>query len=126
MPKDVFALVGMLLVVVLILVLAYFCTKYLSRMKLGRLRFGGARGKMQTLDQLVLGNDHRLVLARVGASFLLLALSSAGIALLKELTEEEAALWQSEIPAESGGEASLNAPPSFRDALSAVLKQRRK
>ena len=45
---------------------------------------------MEVLDQMPLGRDQRLVVARVGRTVCLLGVSSGGITCLRGLTEEEA------------------------------------
>jgi flagellar protein FliO/FliZ len=123
-PMDLFALLGMLLTVVLILVLAYLFTKYLSRFKLGNFKPIKTGGRMQILDQLTMGNDLRLVLVQVGVRYLLLGLSSSGIIQLSELTPEEAALWETADQDPAG--FAPGAPPSFRASFLEALKQKRK
>ena len=108
------SLLWMLVCVVLIIGLAYWFT----RNGAGRGTFGGfqAGRQMEVLDQLPLGRDQRMVLARAGGRFLLLGVTpSGGITLLAELTEEEAASWRKE-PAEDR--------PGFKEAFFTVLKQR--
>jgi flagellar protein FliO/FliZ len=124
MPKDLFALLGMLLTVVLILVLAYLSTKYLSRLKLGGFSSFPSGGRMRLLDQLSMGADLRLVLVQVGARYLLLGLSSAGITQLGELSPEEAALWEEETLGGPAGPSQV--PPSFRASVLEALRQKRK
>jgi flagellar protein FliO/FliZ len=124
MPKDLFALLGMLLIVLLILALAYFFTKYLGRFKLGGFKSMKANGRMQILDQLTIGTDQRLVLVQVGARYLLLGLSSTGITQLLELLPEEAALWEDDDEDHSGFASGPSL--SFRASILEALKQKRK
>lgn len=121
---DFFALLGMLLTVILILVLAYLFTKYLSRFKLGGFKPVASGGRMQIMDQLTMGTDHRLVLVQVGARYLLLGLSSTGITQLAELTAEEAALWEMSEQDHLGSAPGV--PNSFRASFLEALKQKRK
>lgn len=120
---DFFALLGMLLTVAAILALAYFSTKYISRMKLGSLGNLAKSGHMRTLDQLIVGADLRLILVQVGTRYLLLGLSPGGITSLAELTPEEASLWELDKPSVNGVNTEH---PSFRESFLEALKQKRK
>lgn len=123
MQQDVLALLGMLLTVVIVLVLAYFCTKYFSRWKLGSLATNtSTSSQMRILDQLTVGADLRLLLVQVGTRHLLLGLSAAGITSLLELTPEEASLW--DIAEQKGNTNSTC--PSFGASFLEALKQKRK
>lgn len=124
MGTDLFALLGMLLTVVLILALAYFFTKYMSRLKLAGFKSIATSGRMHILDQLTFGTDLRLVLVQVGVRYLLLGLSPTGINQLAELTAEEAALWEANEQNNTG--FSSGTSPSFRASFLEALKQKRK
>ena len=105
----------MLVCVVLIIGLAYWFTKYVAgRGALGA--FSGGR-RMEVLDRLPLGRDQNLILARVGERYLLLGAGTAGITLLAELTEEEAAAWKP--PETAAGEK-----PGFKETFLTIMKQR--
>lgn len=105
----------MLVCVVLIIGLAYWFTKYVAgRGALGA--FTGGR-RMEVLDRLPLGRDQSVVLARVGGRYLLLGAGTAGVTLLAELTEEEAAAWKTPETAE--GEKT-----GFKEAFLSMMKQR--
>lgn len=104
----------MLVCVVLIIGLAYWFTKYVAgRGALGA--FSGGR-RMEVLDRLALGRDQSVVLARVGERYLLLGAGTAGVTLLAELSEEEAAAWKTP---EAAGEK-----PGFKEAFLTMMKQR--
>ena len=124
MSGDIFALLGMLLTVAAILVLAYYCTKYVSRMKLGTFGSLPKNSHMRTLDQLTVGADLRLILVQVGTRYLLLGLSPGGITSLVELTAEEASLW--ELDNSSSIAYAKTDTPSFRESFLETLKQKRK
>lgn len=120
---EIFSLLGMLLVVAAVLALAYFVTRYLGGRGMG-LPSGGPRGAhMRVVDQLPLGREQRLALVRVGGRWLLLGVSPGAIQLLAELSEEEAALWQSEPgPGQTDGGTPL---PSFREAFLESLRRKK-
>lgn len=121
MLGDIFTVLGMLLIVAAILVLAYFSTKYIARMRFGSMSAGAKNGRMQVLDQLSMGTDLRLIVVRVGVRYLLLGLSANGIQTLAELTQDEALLWD-----EQETDQTNPNPPSFRASFLEVLKQKRK
>jgi flagellar protein FliO/FliZ len=104
-----------------VLALAYWFTRRVA----GRLAVGGklAGSRMEVLDQMPLGRDQRLVVARVGRTVCLLGVSSGGITCLRVLTEEEAEEWLAPGPDQTPGTGGT--PPRFREALRRVLDQRR-
>lgn len=105
----------MLVCVVLIIGLAYWFTKYVAGR--GALNaFSGGR-RMEVLDRLPLGRDQSVILARVGERYLLLGVGTAGVALLAELSEGEAAAWKPPETAE--GEK-----PGFKETFLTAMKQR--
>lgn len=104
----------LIICLVLVIGLAYWFTRYMA----GRGAFGAFQGggQMEVLDQLSLGRDQRIVLARAGKRFLLLGVTPSGIALLAELTEEEAASWKRP---QAAGERM-----SFKEAFLTIVKQK--
>lgn len=123
-PGNVLELMGVLLTIIAILVLAYLATRYMSKLKFGGFKMtGGGSGHMKILDQLSVGQDMRILLVQAGTRYLLLSAAASGISLLKELSDEEAALWLCE-PEEQTVASANN--PSFRDSFLETLKQRRK
>lgn len=105
-----------LLVVLAVCVLAYWFTRRVALSGfLGGVGSVGGSGRLRVLAQLSVGRDERLVVAAVGARRLLLGVTPAGITLLAELSEEEAADWNRE---------EAPARPSFREALRANIKRK--
>ena len=100
--------------VVLVLGLAYWCTRYIA----GRGGFGALQGgrRMEVLDRLPLGRDQSVILARVGGRYLLLGAGKRRWALLAELTAEEAASWE---PPPAGQEGT-----GFKEAFLTIMKQK--
>lgn len=94
MGGNILSLVGMLITVILVLVLAYWCTKLIGRRGLPGWAAGTGGGeRAQILWQISLGKSERLVLIRMNQRCLLLGVTSGGINVLTELTDEEAADW---------------------------------
>lgn len=116
--KEILPLLGLLLMVVVVLVLAYFASRFVATRGIGQYTPGGVARRMKVIDQLMLGRDQKLVVAQVGGRHLLLGVTAAGMNLLVELTEEEAALWKKET---TGGET-----PSFKEAFLSQLRERKK
>lgn len=104
-----------------VLILAYWFTRHVA----GRLTIKRkADGRMEVLDQLPVGRDQRLILARVGETVYLLGVSSGNISCLRVFTKEEAADWLTPGPRQHTGETGGEKIP-FREALRKVLEQRR-
>lgn len=122
--KEVFELLGIILTIVCILVLAYLFTRYTAKFKMGGAKVSrSSNGHMKILDQLVIGQDTRLILVQTGQRFLLLGVSAAGLSLLSELSEADAALWLADLELEQTSGAQN---PSFRDSFVESLKRWRK
>lgn len=112
------ALLWVVVCVALIVVLAYWFTKYVAARGFpGALGGQGSEG-LKVLARLGLGKDGTLVLVQAGERYFLLGVTPAGITNVAEFTGEEAARWtakQEEQPS----------PPSFRESLRTVIQQRR-
>lgn len=131
MPQSVWSLLGMLLVVLLILGLAYVVTRWLGTAYGGKSGRSGKGGKVlpaslragvperfQVVAQIGLGRAERLVLARLGDRCYLLGVTEHGFTLLAELEGEEAQEWLRE-------EDPAAAPASFMDVLKDNLRKRK-
>ena len=102
-----------------VLALAYWCTRHV----VGRLAVKqGIGGRMEILDQMSLGRDQRLVLARVGKTVYLLGVSSGNVSCLRVLTDEEAQDW---LTPGAGQNNDGNGGLHFREALRSVWEQRK-
>ena len=104
-----------------VLVLAYWSTRRMVGHMALRRKMGG---RMEVLDQMPLGRDQRLVLARVGQTVYLLGVNSGGISCLRVLTKEEAGDWLASGP-EQGTGGTAGGGLRFGEALRRVLEQRR-
>lgn len=111
MGSSVLSLLGMLLTVVGVLVLAYWVTRLIGRHGMpGWAKAPAGQGCLEILWQASLGKSERLVLVRVEKRCLLLGVTSGGIQVLTELSEEEAGPWLQR----PGASADT---PSFLDIL---------
>lgn len=77
--------VGTLLAVILILYLAFVCTRYIG--KTGKIK--GSSRYIRLVDQIAVGQDRTIAVIQTGASYLLLGITSSKITVLKELDAEE-------------------------------------
>ena len=66
---------------------------------------------MRIVERLAVGRDQTLLVVELAGRYLLLGSSPSGVSLLRELTEEESALWAAPP---CGGEGT---PPDFREFL---------
>ena len=121
MPGEILSLVGALVVIGAVLVLAYLFTRCVA----GRLTPGAGRARgrhMCVLEQIPVGKDQKLIVARVGEDVYLLGATPGAITCLRRMSGEEAAAWSRpdsmETPGAGGG-------MSFRAALERVIAQRR-
>ena len=119
--NNFWSLLGVLAVIVLILYLAYFATRWIGTHSVpggpGTLRAGGA-GDLRILGQLGVGRNERLVLVRLSERCYLLGVTEHQITLLRELDGEEAAPWLAR-------NESANAAPGFLEVLSETLRKKK-
>ena len=120
MPQSALSALGMLVLAVAILFLAYWATRALGvwQMKHAAGTFLGAGAeRFRVLAQLSLGRAERLMLVQVQESCLLLGVTQYGVALLKELRAEEAAALLEQQAAAS--------PARFAEVLRDGLRKRK-
>ena len=121
MPGEILSLVGALLVIAAVLALAYLFTRYVAgRLTLGT---GRARGRhISVLEQIPVGKDQKLIVAKVGEDIYLLGATPGSITCLRRMTGEEAEAWtQAQPPQDPAAPGGM----SFRTALERVIAQRR-
>ena len=109
--KEALSLLGALLVTLLVLIGAYFFTRWAANSSL--LTGGGfsrGSGRLHVLDRLSLGKDHSLLVVQVGERYFLLGCSPSGLNSLCELTAQEAEAWNTQT---SGDLSSQRAMPDF-------------
>lgn len=118
MGNNLLSLTWMLVCVAVIIILAYLFTKYAVGRGGGFLGAGGGTERFRVLCRLSLGRDQAVALVQAGEKYLLLGVTPAGITVLAELTREEA---EALYPRPDHQQQ----PPSFGEALRAVLKQKK-
>ena len=109
--KEALSLLGALLVTLLVLIGAYFFTRWAANSSL--LTGGGfarGSGRLHVLDRLSLGKDHSLLVVQVGERYFLLGCSPSGLTSLCELTAQEAEAWNTQT---SGDLSSQRTMPDF-------------
>ena len=114
---SLFSLIWMLVCVLAIVVLAYFFTRYVAG-RGGAIGVSGGSERFKVLARLPLGREQSAVLVKAGETYLLLGVTASEVTVLKELTSEEAEAVYALPPDQP-------APPSFGEALRAVLKQKK-
>ena len=112
-----FSLIWLLVCVLVIVVLAYLFTRYVAG-RGGTIGLSGGSERFKVLSRLPLGREQSAVLVKAGEKYLLLGVTASEITVLKELTPEEAEAVYALPPDQP-------APPSFGEALRAVLKQKK-
>ena len=117
---QILSVLGLLAVVLLVLVGAYFFTRWAGQNMGGGL-FALRSGQLQVLDRAALGRDQALLVVKAGQRYLLLGSSTAGVTLLAELTREEGACWEAPVSPQ-GPEGKQS--PNFR-ALMRRLKEKK-
>ena len=112
------SLLWVVICVALILVLAYLFTRYVAARGLPN-GFGGRGAEaLRVLSRLPVGRDGTLAVVQAGERYFLLGITPSAISNLAEFTKEEAEAW-------SAKQEEQPAPPSFKEALHTVIRQRR-
>ncbi len=117
---QILSVLGLLAVVLLVLVGAYFFTRWAGQ-NMGSGLFALRSGQLQVLDRAALGRDQALLVVKAGQRYLLLGSSTAGVTLLAELTREEGECWEAPVSPQ-GPEGKQS--PNFR-ALMRRLKEKK-
>ena len=120
MPAGIWTPIGMLAAAALILVLAYWTTKWVASRGLGGFPAGGMSGgsaRFHVLGQIGLGRGERLVLVRLEDKCYLLGVTNGSITLLKELEGDEVKSWLAE--------EERNPAPSFLEILGESLRRKK-
>ena len=114
---SLFSLIWLLVCVLAIVALAWLFTRYVAG-RGGTIGLSSGSERFKVLARLPLGREQNAVLVKAGEKYLLLGVTPSEVALLKELTPEEAEAVYALPPDQP-------APPSFGEALRSVLKQKK-
>lgn len=104
--------------VTVILVLAYWFTRYVAVRGLPGAQNFRESEQFKVLSRLALGREESLALVRAGERYFLLGITPTGISNLAEFSGEEAEGWLT-------AQEAATPPPSFREAMQLVIKQRK-
>lgn len=118
--ETIASLLWALVATCVVLALAYWFTRHVA----GRLAVGQPlrnQGRLAVLDQISLGRDQKLVLARIGETVCLLGVTPGGISCLHVLSPEEAAPWLEQLRSQPDNCGRTG----FREALRKVMEQRK-
>ena len=115
--SSLVSLIWLLVCVLAIVVLAFLFTKYVAG-RGGTVGASGGSKRFKVLARLPLGREQSAVLVKAGEKYLLLGVTASQVTVLKELTPEEAEAVYALPPDQPP-------PPSFGEALRAVLKQKK-
>jgi len=110
---DLFSLLGAILMLVCVLFLAYWCSRFLGK---GLMRASTGRN-MKVIEQMGMGPNKQIVLLRVGEHTYLLGVGQNGIQLLTEVEGELA-----ETSADGAAQQD-SAPRSLPAAFEEVMKR---
>lgn len=113
--QGILSSLGTLLAVILILYLAFVCTRYVGKTA----KIKGSSRYIKLIDQIAVGQDRTIAVIQSGSSYLLLGITSSGITVLKELKEEEL----EELGSSPGEDAQF---PDFKTMMDKIAKRKRK
>ena len=120
--SQVLSVLGLLAVILLVRVCAYYFTRWMGPSMGGGMFFTGkGGGRLQVLDRAIVGRDQAVLVVKAGRRYLLLGCTPAGLTLLAELAQEEGEIWDPPAPAEGPEEKR---PLDFR-ALMQRLKEKK-
>ncbi len=83
--NGILSAIGTLVMVIAILVLTYFATRYIG--KVGKFR--GKAKYIRLVDQVYISQDKSIAIVKVGEHHMLVGIAANQISLLKEIKEEE-------------------------------------
>lgn len=120
--SEIGTLFGTLLAIAVVLLLAYLTTRFVAKRGSsgrGLFSYKGQMGEhIRILERVSLGREQSLTVVCVGKQCLLLGVTTAGITLIKELSQEEAELWKKRTaPPVAREDASLRFVEAMREAI---------
>ncbi len=118
MLDNIVSLLSTLIIILLILALAYLCTRFIaSRSFLSGMGYTTKRIKIQ--EQIQTGKDQKLMLVKMGETIYFIASGPAGAVCIDKVSEQEAQLWQKEDEEKLLQQEKL----SFSDTLKKAAEQ---
>lgn len=113
MGDELLTLLGTVFMILLVLVLAYVCTRLL----VGRLPGTGSGQRIRILEKVPMGKDSHLLLVKLGDAYQFLGVSQGAVTCLRQVPPEEAEQWD-----QTGDDTRTS---GFQAALRQVLEQRK-
>ena len=116
-------MLGMIVVVTVVIMLAYFFTRYIVGSGWGRNTvFPQKSGGVSILAQTSVGKEQHLAIVQAAGRYFLLGITPQSISMLAELTEEEISVWMDH----QGGRGEVRQGTPFRQAFMDVLQRENK
>lgn len=97
--EDIWGIVEAILVILVILFLAWYVTRFISLRARGKL----AGRHMRVVDRLTVGNDRALLLVKVGAEYCVIGVTGHEMRLIKTLDPSEAEALEADAQAGAPG-----------------------
>lgn len=115
MGEELLTLLGTVFTILLVLALAYGCTRLMAGRLPGAITGSGQR--IRVLEKVPIGKDSRLLLVKLGDTYQFLGVAQGSVTCLRQVPPEEAEGWDrtDESPRDT----------SFQTALRQVLEQRK-
>lgn len=115
MGDELLTLLGTVFTILLVLVLAYGCTRLLAGRLPGTVTGSGQR--IRILEKVPMGKDSHLLLVKLGDTYQFLGVSQGAVTCLRQVPPEEAEQWD-----QTGDDTRAS---GFQAALRQVLEQRK-
>lgn len=115
MGDELLTLLGTVFTILLVLVLAYGCTRLLAGRLPGTVTGSGQR--IRILEKVPMGKDSHLLLVKLGDTYQFLGVSQGAVTCLRQVPPEEAEHWD-----QTGDDTRTT---GFQAALRQILEQRK-
>ena len=83
---EILSAIGVIVVLVLVMFLAYYATKWLGKKHMVQ---GGSSRNMEVLERIALGPDRQLMIVRVGEKHMLLGVTAQHIEFICDIAPED-------------------------------------
>ena len=91
--NSVWELFGLIIILLLILLAAYFISRFISKLKLGQL----SKSNFEIFNSIQIASNKSLMIVKVGTRYILISVTKEHIQYLTELEEEDIKLINSNI-----------------------------